>query len=48
MTPITKNICYYFIENKVDMSSPDAIESFSNEALGDYKNTYIITQILIY
>ncbi|WP_368875317.1 EscR/YscR/HrcR family type III secretion system export apparatus protein [Proteus mirabilis] len=37
MTPITKNICYYVIENKVDMSSPDTIESFSNEALGDYK-----------
>lgn len=37
MTPIAKNTYQYLIENPVDITSPDSLERFSDDALGEYK-----------
>lgn len=38
MTPLAKNTYQYIIENPVDITSPDALERFSDDALGEYKH----------
>lgn len=37
MMPLAKNTYQYLIENPVDITSPDAFERFSDDALGEYK-----------